>query len=300
MMTATILKPVDIEWAAGEIPFLHIPERSWVFHDRAVRLRTLAQEHALKDFLLFLASLCEAQQAVLNAFSPVPLPSEARLKLCRENGMPPLSVQSWPRDPVWQEGLRKIDFLVNEEAYPFIQTDLARLRKMDGASLEALADAILQGHYDKVDLAVAPFVAAALQVYWTHMAISLGEQAFGRGDISNLCPVCASHPIASHVRIGAANQGLCYLSCSMCETQWHMGRVKCGNCETTNGISYFIVEGTSGAVKVGSRGECCTYVKIKYMNKDSHLDPVADDLATFALDLMMGVKECREAAPISF
>jgi len=43
---------------------------------------------------------------------------------------------------------------------------------MDVADLERLADAILAGDFAHIDRAAAPFVAAALQVYWLHMATS--------------------------------------------------------------------------------------------------------------------------------
>ncbi len=300
MTTSAIIQPGEIERPAGEIPFLHIPERNWIFRDRAERLRTLAQGHAMKDFLLFAAGICDAQQAVLHAFPEVPLPPETQLQLCREHGMPPLSVQSWLRDPAWQEALSLITAQIQEKANPVARESLARLQQMDGAGLEALADAILSGRYERIDLAAAPFVAAALQVYWTHMATTLGDRAFGRSDVANLCPVCASHPVSSVVRIGSAEQGLRYLCCSLCETQWHMVRVKCSNCESTKGISYLMIEGTSGAVKAESCDECGSYLKIMYMDKDPHVDPVADDLATLALDLMMGDSGMLRSGPNLF
>jgi FdhE protein len=120
-------------------------------------------------------------------------------------------------------------------ANPVAAEVLLRLQQSSGDALEALADPILSGRYEGIDLAAAPFVTAALQVYWMHMAAALGDRAVVRSDVHNLCPVCASHPGASVVRIGGAEQGLRYLSCSMCQTQWHMVRVKC-TCEST-GIS---------------------------------------------------------------
>ncbi len=301
MRTATtIVQPGEIARPAGEIPFLHIPERGWIFRDRAERLRALAEGHALKELLLFVANVCDAQQAALYAFPEVVLPPEAQLRLCREHGMPPLSVQSWPRDRAWQHALWQITARVEEHVNQTARETLARLRQMDGDSLEALADVILSGCYDQIDLAVAPFVAAALQVYWTHMATRLGEGAFGRSDIANLCPVCASHPVASVVRIGGAEQGLRYLSCSLCETQWHMVRVKCSNCESTKGISYYMIEGASSAVRAESCEECGSYLKIMYMDKDPNVDPVADDLATLTLDLMMGDSGMLRSGPNLF
>ncbi len=285
-MTTTIIQPGEIEPPAGEIPFIHIPEKNGIFSDRAARLRTLAQDHTMKGFLRFMASICDAQQAALAAFPEVPLPHEAQLRLCQEHGMPPLSVQSWPRDPAWQAALRQIVANV-EDPTPAAKAVIGRVKEMDSTALETFADAILCGRRDEIDLAAAPFVAAALQVYWTHMVTTLGARAFGRSDISNLCPVCASAPVSSIVRIGGAEQGLRYLSCSLCATQWHMVRAKCSNCDSTKGLGYYAIEGASGAVKAESCDECGTYLKIAYMDKDPYVDPIADDLAALALDLMM-------------
>ena len=287
MTTTTIIQPGEIEQPAGEIPFIYIPQRNGIFHDRAVRLRMLGQNHSMRDFLIFMASICEAQQAALNVFPEVPLPPEAQLRLCREHGMPPLSVQSWQRDPAWQEALRQISAQVKEHATPASKETIDRLQHMDSRALEVLADAILSGNREGIDLAAAPFAAAALQVYWTHMTTTLGARAFGRNDISNLCPACASPPVSSVLRIGGGEQGLRYLCCSLCETQWHMVRIKCSNCESTKDIAYYSIEGSSGAVKAESCDECGTYLKIAYMDKDPYVDPIADDLATLALDLMM-------------
>ncbi len=286
-MTATILQPGEIEPPAGEIPFLRRPERNAVFRDRAERMRALAASHSMRDFLLLMADVCDAQQASLDAFPAVPLPDEAQLRLALEHGMPPLSVASWRRHPAWQQAARQMSARLQERAPVAAQGALGRLQQMDGAGLELFADAILCGRYDTIDLAAAPFVAAALQVYWTHMVTALGARAFGRGDISNLCPACASPPVASIVRIGGSEQGLRYLTCSLCGLQWHMVRVKCSNCESTKGIAYYGIADAHSAMKAESCDECGSYLKIAYMEKDPQADPVADDLATLALDMMM-------------
>ncbi len=284
---ANIIQPGDATRPAGEIPFIHLPERNAVFRDRASRLRTLAEGHAMKDFLLLMARVCDAQQSALDAFPSVPLPQESHLRLCSHHGMPPLSVQSWPRASAWQDATRKIVARVIDNANPTCREALARVQRMGSDALEASADAILSGVYRALDLATAPFVAAGLQVYWSHMVSSLGAHAFRRGDIANLCPACASPPVASVVRIGGVEQGVRYLNCSLCDTQWHMVRVKCSNCDSTKGISYYSIAEASGAVRAEFCDECGTYLKIAYMEKDPYLDPVADDLATLALDLLM-------------
>lgn len=287
MTTTPIIQPGQIEPPSGDIPFIYIPPRDNVFRERAGRLRQLAEGHVMKDFLLFMAELTDAQHAALAVFPKTELPTEAEIKLCREHGMPPLSVQSWPRSQVWQVALKKIIADVMQTATPATKEILRRLQEMDSNALETFATAILAGEFEEVDLGAAPFVAAALQVYWTHMATTLGAQAFGTNDISNLCPVCASPPVSSILRIGGSENALRYLCCSVCNTQWHMVRVKCTNCESTQGISYFSIAGSSGAVKAETCEECGTYLKIMQMDKDPQVDPIADDLATLALDLMM-------------
>ena len=85
-----------------------LPERAVLFARRAARLRRLAEGHALGDYLRFLASLAEAQQAALDAFPEVPLPTERDLALARGHGLPPLSAGSWPRAHAWRSALRQI------------------------------------------------------------------------------------------------------------------------------------------------------------------------------------------------
>lgn len=295
--TISISQP---ERPLGEIPFLHMPNRHWVFRERAARLRKLAAAHPMKESLEFVASICDAQHAALQIFPNVPLPKEAQLKLCREHGMPPLSAQGWQRDLSWQDALWHISVLVRSDINPAGLSVLSTLQKMDSDALESQAEAILGSSGQGIDVAIAPFVVAALQVYWTHMATALGASAFARSDVGNLCPVCGSHPVSSVVRIGGAEQGVRYLNCSLCETQWHMVRVKCSNCESTKGISYFAIEGDPGAVKAEACEECGSYLKIMYMEKDPQVDPVADDLSSLALDLLLDDSGMQRSGPNLF
>jgi FdhE protein len=173
---------------------------------------------------------------------------------------------------------------------------IGRLGEMDEATIEKQADAILSGHYAGADLALAPFVSAALQVYWLHMATRIGENALSRGNVANLCPVCASPPVASVVKIGTEH-GLRYLHCSLCGTGWHMVRVKCSNCESTNGIAYYGIDDAPESVKAEACETCGSYLKIMYQAKDPYVDPVADDLATLALDILMDKAGVSRSGP---
>lgn len=298
-MTAGIIAPGEIAPPSGEPPFLRLPERD-LFQTRAARLDSLAAGHALGDYLRFLAALARAQHAALSRVRDVPLPDSGQLARCREHGMAPLGAQVWKRAPVWREALRHILTTLEPGALPeAARAAIARLQEMDVADLERLADAVLAGDFAHIDRAAAPFVAAALQLYWLHMATSLGSEAFARLETHCACPVCASAPVASVVRIGGDDHGLRYLTCSLCGAQWHTVRVKCALCESTQGISYYGIEGGSAAIKAENCEACKGYLKILYLDKDPNLEAVADDVASVALDVLMA-ESGAERAGINF
>lgn len=299
-MRATILQPGQIEAPAGEIPFLRLPARDSHFKDRAARFRQLAPGHKMADFLDFMARLADAQHAALADFPPVPLPDAAQSALCKQHGMPPLAARTWPRAPAWRQVMLQITGAVFAEAPRAAQNTITRLHGLDENRLEQLAAAVLDGRFHDVDMAAAPFVAAALQTYWVHMAAALGRAAFGRTDVPNLCPVCASAPVTSIVRIGGSEQGLRYLHCSLCGSEWHRVRAKCSNCESTRGIACYGIEGDKGAVKAEACEECGSYLKILYLEKDPYLDPTADDLASLALDILMDERGVQRSGPNLF
>jgi FdhE protein len=155
---------------------------------------------------------------------------------------------------------------------------------------EAQASKLLHGITFGLDIAAAPLIGAALQVYWVHLVAMLGDTSFARIDVPHVCPCCGSHPVASIVRVGAGG-GHRYLQCSLCAAEWHMVRIKCTHCESTKGIRYQSIENNQTSDQHAVKAECCdecgSYLKIMYMEQDSMVDPVADDLATIALDLLV-------------
>ncbi|MBS6209517.1 MAG: formate dehydrogenase accessory protein FdhE, partial [Proteus hauseri] len=106
------------------------------------------------------------------------------------------------------------------------------------------------------------------------------------GENRQFCPVCNSMPVASMVQIGTT-QGLRYLHCNLCETQWHVVRIKCTNCELTGKLNYWSLDSENAPVKAESCGDCGSYLKILYQEKDANVDAVADDLASIVLDAKM-------------
>ena len=62
-----------------DVPLLLLPKRGSVFADRALRLRQKAADHAMRDYLMFMAVVCEAQHAGLPQFPQVPIPTQAQI-----------------------------------------------------------------------------------------------------------------------------------------------------------------------------------------------------------------------------
>ena len=64
--------------------------------------------------------------------------------------------------------------------------------------------------------------------------------------------------------------------------------MKCSHCATTKGIAYHYIEGGRDGVKAEACDGCRSYRKIFYQDKDPFMEPVADDLGSLALDMLMG------------
>jgi FdhE protein len=291
-MERRLLSPEEIAaQASSAIPFLKLPDRAEVFGGRAARLRALSESHALRGYLRFVARIADAQQALLDARMPFALPSPQSVATCREHGMPPLNVQTHPRDPLWHDGLRRLLRDLAEGLEGRQREVVVRLEQSRGDFYEAQASKLLAGVTLGLDIGAAPLVAAGLQVYFTHLCIELGEAAFAPTGIVTLCPCCASRPTASVLRIGGSLSGYRFLHCSLCSAQWHMVRVKCAHCEGTRGIGYLSLEGEDAAKKPAVTAEACdecgSYLKLCSMERDPFVDPVADDVATLALDLLV-------------
>lgn len=311
-MVQRILEAARIESLdPSAIPRLRMPERVTVFAARAARLLQLADaNNPIAGYLRLMAALADAQQRVLTTFS-APMPSRESIELNQRHSMPIVPALTDIRDPAWQDVLfMLLDGIEAAGALtPALMQLVARLRTMNGAALDAQADAILALRFAEIDPAAAPFVAAALQVVWTDLASRIDMKDVPYLDTPGVCPVCGSLPVASIVRVGGAYEGYRYVQCGLCATELHVVRAKCTNCDSTKGIAYHVMgsgdereedkaaKAKSAPLKAESCDECGTYRKIGYQDKAYDFEPYADDLASLTLDLLMGDAGFRRAAP---
>jgi FdhE protein len=281
-------------------------------------------EASLSGYLLLMATLVDAQRTVSAAMpeGAIALPAAATIALSHEHNMPLIPI-SGDRPPVWRTIFASLlDQLDNSvAAQPQLAPVLAELRALDADALEAAANAVLDEDSSNVNPMHAPFIAAALQVLWTVQASEVSPARVPTLETATLCPLCGSHPVASVIRIGGQSQGYRYLQCGICSSEWHMVRVKCSTCESNAKINYQSldpVDAVDFAVAEGGKvsleslaktaaqpanknkandpkkvaraetcDDCHTYRKIFNQEHDYHVEPLADDLASLLLDMLV-------------
>ncbi|WP_036770001.1 formate dehydrogenase accessory protein FdhE [Photorhabdus australis] len=274
------------EKAADYIPPLLFVNLKNLYQRRAERLKQLAVDNPFADYLSFIADVVQAQQKALHD-NPLKIEMADILEKSAAEGKPPLDCKMFPRTEHWQKLLYALIAELLPDAPEHISVALNNLEKASAQELEQMADALLKNEFSKVSPEKALFIWAALSLYWTQMANQIpGKARAEYGEHRQFCPVCGSMPVSSVVQIGTTS-GLRYLHCSLCESEWHVVRVKCSNCEQTRDLNYWSLNSEQAAVKAESCGDCGSYLKILYQEKDPKVEAVADDLASLILDAKM-------------
>ncbi len=271
-------EPIPIR--ATEAPYLLLPDSASLFLDRALRLQSLAPGEVLEDYLRFMAELSHAQHRALATFPALSQPEV-------EAGQPPLAIGAFMLDPAWQQVFFAILDEVSTKAPPDFATHLKLLKTASGTDLDGWAQAYLVGDAADCDLGVLTMVVASLQVYWTALTRNLHGVSIKSSQAGQAtCPVCNSPPVGSLVSSGTA--GLRYLCCSLCSSQWNLERIHCVNCGESQSVFYYDIEGSDGSVQAECCDACHSYSKILHLEKNPSFDMVADDVATMALDVLVG------------
>lgn len=287
-MQTRILQPGEIEALdKTSFPRVLLPQVSTLFAERAARLRQLADGNPIADYLQFAAKIVDAQHAAAGSVELQPM-DRSNIERSQQFSMPLLPAADHI-DPAWQQVLNAmLDTLSGSEGLPEpLQPLLQSLRDLSQDERDTIAKRLLQKEVAARHIGMAPFIMAALQVTYAQRAAALDVEDVPYTDPATICPVCASEPVSSVLRIGGKANGHRYLHCGTCCTEWQLVRVKCSHCESTKGIHYQSVEGSKEVVTAETCDECGTYRKVVNQEKDPMAEPLADDLATLTLDLLM-------------
>jgi len=271
----------------AEPPFVRLPDPQTLFAARGNRYRALSDGHALAPYLRFLASLSDIQHRLQDGLDLPAMPTADARERARAFGMPPLDRGGFTADATFAATLDRLLALNRDVDMPEpAHAALKRAIAADSATRGAMVRAVLADSIPVEALADHLFIAAALQVHFARQAAQLEAARLAAvGD--GVCPVCGAPPVSSLVVgwPGAENTRFCV--CSLCSTLWNYVRVKCTLCGSTKGITYRQVEGSDGHIRAETCDTCRGYVKILTQQRDPALDPVADDVANLALDLLV-------------
>lgn len=270
---------------SGAVPFVRLPDPATLFADRARRLDALAPGHPLGDYLAFLARVATAQAGVQVAQAGTPPVAPADTELRVEHGMPPLSAALLHADPSFLDGFDRLLATVELDTAP--ETTRSARDALRAASADDRLDLALQvfeGAFPMERLGECVFASAALQVYLARQAARLDAGTLNPV-ADGICPSCGGAPVASVVVAWTPADKARYCACSLCGTLWNQVRIRCTACGSGEGVSYYGLDEVSKDVQVETCTICHSYLKHLHQHRDPALDPVADDVASYGLDL---------------
>lgn len=276
--------------ALQEQPLFHIPfwqmPAADVFATRAVRFGELAAEEVSdwRHYLSLLARLAETQQVLLD-------------------GLPEIAITKTPQDPLplpvsllgsnqttINHLFTRLHSLLKNDLSPTAQLVWNELLKMNAAQRQDLCLRVLQQTGLMTDHDYAMWVHAVLQIAWTKAARQLAVVDVPQPDDTSYCPCCGSDGVGSVILSHGELEGVRYLQCNLCNSRWHALRAQCTFCSNSKDMSLQNVAGAEGALSA-AYGECCPrchhYRKLYRLDKQQYADPVADDLATLAVDMLL-------------
>lgn len=265
-------------------PFF-IPPKLNVFAERAIRFDELsnAEESSWRDYLSLLANVCRAQDRALNQIDNVMPQTVGTTHLPQSNGENiPTTLNQY------------LSIIINElydKVNPIIQAAFHQLNQCDEPYLHNLAKRILKNDVSENEQIFRIWIHAALQCAWTSWASQLCDDDVPSVENRSVCPCCGEDAVASVVLSGGEWHGLRYLHCAMCNSRWNALRAKCTFCGDQSAIALHQIEGVQLGVLDGARGESCgkcgSYRKLFLIQNQQYADPVADDLASLALDILL-------------
>lgn len=282
--------------AIGEIsapPFVRLPDPASLFATRAARLRRLASVSPLEPYLRFVADLSEVQQLVATQSGPAEASDRSQTARAAEFGMPSIDRAKAADDDslaaIFDRLFAEADMIGKPQDAGAALSNVALASR---AERRDMAHAIFSGLLPPDAIAEHIYAWAALQVHFARLASSLAPQTV-KPVADGICPACGSLPSISMVVDWKGAHGARFCVCSLCSTMWHYVRIKCVCCGSTKGIGYKEVEDGGGAVKAETCDECRSWLKIIYEKNSPGADPVADDVASLGMDMLMRAEPYR-------
>lgn len=286
-MTIPIQPDPSLIGGVPEAPLAFLPEPIKIFQTRARRLAFLAETSNLGPYLKLLADLSSLQARLCVMLPPVAPVTPQRQQSARENAMPPIDRMVLADDPQLIETLKAFCEQATKLTMPeSAQLALTAVSQAEPDDRRWLLSNVLSDTVPEDSVAPHLFVAAAVQVHLSRLAATL-DVALLTPIRTGVCPSCGGRPATSSIMGTPGIENVRYATCNCCATQWNEVRVKCLCCGSTKGISYRSVDTHEATVKAEVCSECNSWVKILHTVKNASLDPIADDIGSLGLDMLM-------------
>lgn len=267
-----------------------LPPPQDLFTRRGDRFRHLAPGHSLELWLSYLATISNTQQKALDTLASGPFDWFDTVQPAELSATPSvLAKVALMYEMLVSQGPATTGLDTVAPA-PRLSEDALRLSVARNHAL-ALGQTDGSGR-DLTDL----MVAAAMQVVWTTVAQQITATDLNPAN-SELCPVCGSAAVGSIVLSGEGKAGLRFQQCCLCSSRWNVVRAHCTLCAEGSKVQYLSLEGKQQAIAAETCEHCHGYAKICFQDKDLDVDPIADDLATLSLDVLVGEEGLGRAAP---
>ncbi|ARR48551.1 formate dehydrogenase accessory protein FdhE [Photobacterium damselae subsp. damselae] len=253
---------------------LIIGQPTTIFTARAQRLRQLAQDSFMGDYLLLVGQIAQQQANLAEQFE-----SQIQTLAAQQTPLWPLTF-----DNTWMPLLTKMLNTMLDALIPVVSEDmlavLNEVKTLDNTTLEQYFSQLQQNQFDSVPSEQAILLFAVLNTFVSLYVAALRlEWQPALDKKQHNCPLCGAAPVASLVK----DRGVRYLHCSQCEAQWHRLRAECTQCDDGEDIQLKSAT-LKDAVRAETCSHCNSYLKILFLEKDFKVEPIADDLATLVLD----------------
>lgn len=271
-----IINPVH-----GELPDWIRPSRFYpgghIYALRAERLRVLASDAGtLAPYLVDMAELYTLVHQ---------LDQELGSAGSAERHSPLLE---WPMHFAWCVRLRLLQNACMETpgVSPFWREAAQAIRQSDIRLHRRTVLQLLNGGFDGHAGAVELLLLASLNLYGRRagcvsLFLSSGQHAWPQH-----CPGCGAAPAVAILRSMAGSQGVRYLHCGFCEGEWRIPRLVCAHCGESGHLAWYHLDANAG-IRAEACGACGSYMKQIDQEKLPLAEPLADDLASLALDIQM-------------
>ncbi|WP_137113577.1 formate dehydrogenase accessory protein FdhE [Mesorhizobium sp. GR13] len=286
-MSASLQPDPSMIGGVPKPPFAFLPDPVKLFQTRARRYAFLAESSRLAPYLIFLGKLSSLQARLAVTLPPVKSVATDAALIAAEGAMPPIDRARLTTDPLMGQTLMALCDGAREIEMPELaQLALEAVSAADEDDRQWLLGNILSDAIPEDSAAAHLFAGAAVQIHLARLAAKLDADTLVPIS-TGVCPACGGRPVTSSVTGKMGIENLRYATCASCATRWNEVRIKCLCCGSTKGVSYRSVETVDATVKAEVCSECNHWVKILHEVKNPTLDPVADDVVSLGLDLLM-------------